>query len=285
MDSINVTKLYNIINRAIAGIDKYTDEPINKEMHLFKERFAHIVRQHPQPSLFSERRPLIEEVANALNFCDAMEAYHLATDVDAKDPPLLSEQTCRDLLEGADIFHEHISPENIALLERIENNVKRRLPEYYNQYLLEDYRQDALFVIKQRKNYQKAIKNKQTASKDYERYALHFYEKITHDEEMKQIKICPEKIELYKLTIEIVDCLPKEKYNRTDKFRLKSKIWLGIAKGLSKLTPTDVSAIKEACNEANRYERAVENALAYAANYDVISAQRRKKQKEEWDYH
>ena len=122
-------------------------------------------------------------------------------------------------------------------------------------------------------------------TKDYERYALHFYEKITKDDEMKCIEICPEKMELYKLTLEIIDCLPKEKYNRTDKFKLKSQLWSSIAKSLLKLEETNTAAITKAHSEAARYARAAENALAHATNYEVVTALRRKRQKDEWDYH
>ncbi len=284
MDSISVTRLYHIINRTIAEVDKYTGEPINKEMQLFKERYSYHLRHNPAQSLFSERRPLIKEVAQALDFCEALQAYHLAMDVDAKDQPALSEQDCRLLLEGINIYREYIYQENMSQLKMIEKCVKRQHPEYCQAYLLEDYRREALFVIQRRKHYQKAIKNKQPATKDYENYALYFYEKITGDDKMKRVGICPEKMELYKLTLEIVDCLPKEKYNRTDKFKLKSRLWNCIAKSLLILDKTNTAAIEEARSETARYARAAENAMAHATNYKVVSAIRRKKQNDEWNY-
>ncbi len=285
MDSISVTRLYHIINRTIAEVDKYTGEPINKEMLLFKERYTYHLRHNPQQSLFSEECPSISEMIQAMNFCDSLQAYHLATDVDAKAPSSLSEQDCRILLEGIDTYRRHIYPENVFKLDIIENIAKRQLPEYRQAYLLADYKRDVLFVISRRKHYQKNIKNKQPVTKDYERYALHFYEKITKDDEMKCIEICPEKMELYKLTLEIIDCLPKEKYNRTDKFKLKSQLWSSIAKSLLKLEETNTAAITKAHSEAARYARAAENALAHATNYEVVTALRRKRQKDEWDYH
>ncbi len=285
MDSISVTRLYHIINRTIAEVDKYTGEAINKEMLLFKERYTYHLRHNPQQSLFSEECPSISEMIQAMNFCDSLQAYHLATDVDAKAPSSLSEQDCRILLEGIDTYRRHIYPENVFKLDIIENIAKRQLPEYRQAYLLADYKRDVLFVISRRKHYQKNIKNKQPVTKDYERYALHFYEKITKDDEMKCIEICPEKMELYKLTLEIIDCLPKEKYNRTDKFKLKSQLWSSIAKSLLKLEETNTAAITKAHSEAARYARAAENALAHATNYEVVTALRRKRQKDEWDYH
>lgn len=284
MDSISVTRLYHIINRTIAEVDKYTGEPINKEMQLFKERYTYHLRHNPQQSLFSEECPSISEMIQAMNFCDSLQAYHLATDVDAKAPSSLSEQDCRILLEGIDTYRRHIYPENVFKLDIIENIAKRQLPEYRQAYLLADYKRDVLFVISRRKHYQKNIKNKQPVTKDYERYALHFYEKITKDDEMKCIEICPEKMELYKLTLEIIDCLPKEKYNRTDKFKLKSQLWSSIAKSLLKLEETNTAAITKAHSEAARYARAAENALAHATNYEVVTALRRKRQKDEWNY-
>ncbi len=284
MDSISVTRLYHIINRTIAEVDKYTGEPINKEMQLFKERYSYHLRHNPAQSLFSEECPSISEMIQAMNFCDSLQAYHLATDVDAKDPSSLSEQDCRILLEGIDTYRRHIYPENVFKLDIIENIAKRQLPEYRQAYLLADYKRDVLFVISRRKHYQKAIKNKQPATKDYENYALYFYEKITGDDKMKRVGICPEKMELYKLTLEIVDCLPKEKYNRTDKFKLKSRLWNCIAKSLLILDKTNTAAIEEARSETARYARAAENAMAHATNYKVVSAIRRKKQNDEWNY-
>lgn len=284
MDSVDIKCLYRIINRTIRKVDNHFDEPLNKEMQLFKERYVHYITRNPQQSLFDERRPLIEEVAFALDFCDALYTYQRVMDVDAEDPPPLSEKECRILLKGAEVYYEHLVPENISNLEIIKNSAKRHLPEFRIQYILADYLEDANFIIKQRKCYQKAQRNKQPIAKDYEKYALHFYERITGDQELKRIGVCTEKLELYKITLKIVDCLPKEKYNRTEKFKLKSRLWRCVAKSLSILDKTNTAAIENAYMEATRYERAIENALNYATNCKVVTALRRKKENDEWTY-
>ena len=137
MDGINIKSLYRVINRTIAKIDQYSGEPINKEMHLFKERYVHYISQNPQQHLFDVRRPLIEEVAFAMDFCDALDAYQQAMDVDAKDPPPLSEHNCRLLLKGIDVYQEYLSVENSRILEIIKNSAKRNLPEFREQYLMD----------------------------------------------------------------------------------------------------------------------------------------------------
>ena len=87
MDGLDIKCLYRVINRTIRKVDNYLGEPINKEMQLFKERYVHYISTNPQQSLFDERRPLIEEVAFALDFCDALYAYQQAMDIYADDTP------------------------------------------------------------------------------------------------------------------------------------------------------------------------------------------------------
>ncbi len=285
MDSLDVSGLYQVINRTMEKVDKHTGEPITKEMQLYKERYAYLISHYPQQSLFDERRPLIEEVAFAMDFCDALYAYHLATDVDAKDPPPLSEYNCRILLKGMETYREHISAANSAQSEIIEAGARRNLPEFREQYLMEEYRKEALFVLEQRKRYQKAKRNKQAATKDYERYALHFFKNITNDAEIKGIAPCPAKLELYTLALNVVDLLPQDKYNRSDKFILKSRLWHCVAKSLLAIDGTNKTEIEKAHNEARRFERAAKNTLAHASNYEVASAIRRKKQQDEWNNH
>lgn len=283
MDSMNAKSLYQLINRSIVQVGKRSDEPVNKEMYLFKERYTYYISCNPQQYLFEERRPLMEEVAFALDFCDALDAYRQTIDANTKEPSPLSDQDCRILLKGIEIYKDHISSENYDTLEVIKNSAKRRLPEFREQYLLREYYNDALFVINEKKKYQKAKKNKQTPSKDYEKYAVHFYERITHDEEIKHIKICSEKKELYILTLEIVDCLPKEKYSRSTKFKIKSQLWWGIAKSLSILDKTKVEEIKKARIEAQRYAKAAENALGYT-NFKMATSIYNRRKEHEWLY-
>lgn len=280
MEYIDEEKIYRIINRALTQIGKNSDEPVNKEISILKERYEHQLKQTAHPSLFDRPWVLVEEIQQAQEFCNALEIYRLATDVYIKNTPELQERDVRRLHKGLERYKEHIIEENNIIVTALEGAVRSRLPEFRNQYILEKYNKQALLIYKL-KNRHKSQKSKST---DYKHLALYFFTEILNDEELKNIPPCHEKINLYNNALKIVDFLPEKKYNKTAKFHLKSQLYYAISRSALILDHPDKTRAEKAFNEHLRFKRAIHNAMEHSTRLDVIETMRRKKQEDEWKY-
>jgi len=266
-------ELYRIINQALTKIRENSDEPINREITLFKKRYR-------EQSENTKLQPIWEEITAAEDFCNALEAYRLATDVYVENPPELFERNIRIIQKGIEKYRPHIYNENYVVISALETTIRSRLPELRSQYVLEQYNKMAKLIY----GLKKSKRTKKIPAADCERLALQFFTEVLNDKELKKIEICPEKMELYINTLNIVDCLPKAKYNKTMKFQLKSQLYYAISLGACKLDDPDKSKAVKAYNEYLRFKNAADNALAHATNPKIVEALRRKREQDEWKY-
>ena len=257
-ENISHAELFRIINRAVAGCANHKNIPVNTEISIFRERYAYRLGQNRQLDIFEATLPQNKELADAVDFCDNLEAYRQATDIDAKENDELEEWQCRRIYKGIERYRRHISPENLAMLNILEYNIKRRLPEYRELLLLEEYNREACRIHDLKLGYNRRRRQNQSVSKDYEWAALGFFKEVLHDENLKKIKGCPEKLALYMNSLRIVDCLPAEKYNRTAKFKLKYDLNYAV-----KITAETLSQAESDFQQAQMYTE-----LAQKAGYE-----------------
>ncbi|MCM1323095.1 MAG: hypothetical protein NC218_02820 [Acetobacter sp.] len=279
MEYIGETEIYQEINQALKQIGKSSDEPVNKDILRLKMQYKHQCKQNTHPSLFDRSWVLTEEINAAQTFCDALEAYRLATDVHIDDTPDLSEHSVRILHKGLERYKPYISEENSSIIKALETTIHSRLPEFRSQYILKQYNQQAQMIYRLKKR-QKSAK---AMSSDCERQALYFFAEILDNEELRKIKPCPEKMNLYINSVKIVDCLPKEKYSRFAKFQLKCRFYYAISRSALILDKPDRTRAQAAYEQYLRFKKAAEKTLEYS-NSEYAAAVRRKKQQDEWKY-
>ena len=115
-ENISHAELFRIINRAVAGCANHKNIPVNTEISIFRERYAYRLEQNRQLDIFEETLPQNKELTDAVDFCDNLEAYRQATDIDANENDELEEWQCRRIYKGIERYRRHISPENLAML-------------------------------------------------------------------------------------------------------------------------------------------------------------------------
>lgn len=94
-ENISHAELFRIINRAVAGCANHKNIPVNTEISIFRERYAYRLEQNRQLDIFEETLPQNKELTDAVDFCDNLEAYRQATDIDANENDELEEWQCR----------------------------------------------------------------------------------------------------------------------------------------------------------------------------------------------
>ncbi len=295
-EKIGHKELHRIINRAISICVNHQDIAVNTEISAFQNRYLYYGRQNRQIDIF-EDVVTSAEVKRARAFCDVLEKYRQCTDVFATEEKILSEEECRFLLKEINHYRPCIILENMPLLKVLEINFQRRLPEYKQQMLLSEYTSEACRIHDMKLNYEYQRRKGQPSVKDYEKYALHFFNSILHDKTLKDIPENQEKLVLYDACLRIVDCLPKYKYNRVTKFRLKQEINGAIkatAESLCCMAPDAKSAAQyrekaeKAGYEQNRYQKAIEKSLKFAGtnsrSRQMSIVARNKRAQDEWLY-
>ncbi len=295
-EKISHKELYRIINRAISMCANHQDIAINTEAAAFQNRYSYFRSQNLQLNIF-EDVVASAEVRQAVGFCDTLEKYRQCTDVYAAEEKVLSEEEYRFLLKGINYYRPHIVSENMPMLRALETNFRRRLPEYQHQILLSEYTGEACRIHDMKLNYERQRRKGQQPVKDYEKYALYFFNSVLHDERLKDMPETPEKLVLYDSCLRIVDCLPKYKYNRVAKFRLKQEINGAIktmAESLCGTAPDAKLAAQykekaaKAGYEQNRYQKAIEKSLKFAGTDNrprqMSIAARNRRAREEWLY-
>ena len=81
-ENISHAELFRIINRAVAGCANHKNIPVNTEISIFRERYAYRLEQNRQLDIFEETLPQNKELTDAVDFCDNLEAYRQATDIE-----------------------------------------------------------------------------------------------------------------------------------------------------------------------------------------------------------
>lgn len=298
-ENLQIQELYRIINRAVSHCTNHENSAVNAEISIYQNKMAHQVRNDRQLSIWKDDSEVYTETAKAMDFCDSLEEYRQSIDLYASNKQDLSEYNYRKLLKGIEYFRPQIYSENMYILNALEYNCKRQLPEYHDKMLLEEYNRKALRIRDMKQGYDRLRRQNQKASKDYEKDALYFFREVMNNEELRKIKGCAEKLSLYENCLNIVDCLPAEKYNRSAKFKLKKDFNYAIritAAALSRDANNaeqakryeDIS--KKAEYEENRYAKAMERVREFSEKPQRYKSRalsieaRNKRAKEEWDY-
>ncbi|MBP3687970.1 MAG: hypothetical protein J6J35_06385 [Alphaproteobacteria bacterium] len=258
-DNFDQTKLHQIINRALAKAMDFSGDAANTEMNIFYSRY---LEQH------NTKTPQIlpEELVKAFDFCNDLEEYRNVTDAYANKDNTLIEIQYRRMLTTLSRYDEYILPENKAAQQLLETNIRRHLPEYKDDILLDDYNNEADRIYKLKKEYDNAIRKKKPATKDYERRALNFFKELFTNEDLHDIKKHPKKVMLYEKCIDIVNCLPSSHYNRTAKYKLKRDLNYGLLRTASLLGEEYAPIIQKARFEMKRYQKAIEKTQYFSEN-------------------
>ena len=282
MVEISLAELYRILNRAIAKVDKCSGESVNEEIAYFGFEYRKQLVSGMPLSLFDEVKPVKKDVYLAVEFCDDLEKYRLFSDPYIDDEPEINERIWRRLYDGIQRYRPYINPKNLSILNGIEINAKHHLPEFRPLLLMQEFNQRACRVFREKKEQQKLKKKNEPNHKRYEETASTLFEDIRQNGELKGIPPCIEKIELLQNCLKLVDCLPKEKYNRTKKFRLKSDINRAIMKNAQAIGDNELA--QSAYDEMKRFKIAEENSLLRSNNEQIQREIRRKKMRDDWDY-
>lgn len=283
-DEAKHDELYRIINRSVAKCGNHEDMPVNTEIAAYKERCFY--KQKASKEDICPNLPDSKELKLADNFCNILEEYRISVDAYTKTEPL-SEAKCRRLYEGIQYYRPHIYQENQTMLTMLENNMKRRLPEFRDRQILKEYNERAVYIYRLRKSTENLRRKNKQAAKNYEIPALHFFEDVLNDAGLKQIQGCFEKLELYQNCLKVVDCLPAEKYGRLAKFKLKCDLNFGLKKIAISLGEDKIADL--AAEEENRYNNAMLRVLLFAGRKAIkkiplSKAERNRRAEEEWLY-
>ncbi len=284
MSEMSDTVMYRIINQSLKGTGNSSQYPVDTEMTKFGYEYHTRLKENIQLSLFDEHWPVKEDVRKAVGFCNCLEQYRQATDVYAKEPPELSAEVGRRLLEYIQYFRPYITEENLCALNGIESSVKRYLPEYRPMLVLEDFNCKAELILQDKKKQKRLKQKKEPYSTRYEQRAVDLLKEITFSDDLKQIEPCREKIQLLQNCLLLIDCLPA-KFKRTKKFQFKCSVNAEIAREARLLSPPDLTLAQKAHEEELKYHNAIEKALSYADSYTVEKRRRDQRYKDEWTYH
>ncbi len=255
--------MFKLVNEALAECHNYKDNEVNREIKQFQKHHWEQIKKDPQLNIFAEEIPTMREVQSAVHFCNLLDDYRKSIDVYTDSPEPLSETSNRELLECINYYRPYITEDNIRVLNVLENSVKRALPEHKNDVLLDELLVEAKNIAGYRKDYIKARKTTKNAPRTYEDIADYFFEKFLQNSEITGIPSSPKKLSVYSNVLNIVDCLPQEKYTRTSKYKLKIRLNKSIANICKNLGPSYYMARKNALTEIEKYENAVENAKVH----------------------
>ena len=260
---ISSKKMYKLINEALAECYNYRDYEVNREIKQFQKQHWEQIKKDPQLDIFADEIPTKQEVCSAVFFCDLLDEYRKSVDVYVDSPEPLTEYSNRKLLECIEYYRPYITEDNLRILNVLEKSVKRALPEHKQQVVLEEYSNEAKEIAQYKKDYTKAKKSQKNARKDYEYLAASFFEKLKEDKEISSYPSSKQKLSTYSNILNIVDCLPSEKYTRTHKYKLKINLNKAIVKMCKDLGPEYYMAGRKAIDDIEKYEIAIENARVH----------------------
>lgn len=260
---ISLKKMHKLINKALAECYNFRNYEVNREIKQFQKQHWEQIKKDPQLNIFADEIPTKQEVYSAVFFCDLLDEHRKSVDVYEDSPEPLTEYSNRKLLECIEYYRPYITEDNLQILNVLEKSIKSSLPEHRQGIILEEYSNKAKEIAKYRKNYTKAKKSQKNARKDYEYLAVSFFEKLKENNEISGYPSSKQKLSTYSNILNIVDCLPSEKYTRTYKYKLKINLNKAIVKMCKDLGPEYYMAGKKAIDDIEKYEIAIENARVY----------------------
>lgn len=257
---VSTEEMYRLINKAVSLCYNHSNTDVSSDMIAFKERYDTTFSKETQLDLFSGDIPSKKEVEKATDFCKLLDEYRISVDPYNDDNEELSLISYKLILDGINKYRPYITGEAKETLAILETNVKRHLPSYRQQLLIEEYIERATNIAQFRKEYEKKVRKKQPASKIYESLAENFFKDFLESDEIKSLPASASKMSLYSHVLNVVDCLPTPKYSRTYKYRLKYSLNQSIVNMCDKLGPNYALAKINAQKNIEKYINAINNA-------------------------
>ena len=287
--NISSKQMYFLISKAVSESHNFKDMDVSVGIKAFSKKHWEYVKTSPQLSFLDEEIPTSKEVHEAIDFCELLDEYRRSVDVYVDEPEQLSESKQREILQGLDKYRPYILEEHKSTFNVLVKNLKRDLPEYRGEILLEELNEDAVNVYKRK---QEASNTKDKAKREYKkeycsRLAVEFFKTFKENSEIvKQTPDSKKKLTLYSNTLKIIDCLPDKKYSRSDKYRLKYKINSAIIKVCTSLGDNYYLAKENAKRELEKYEKAIYNAKRFLEQQDSEKGRsaRARRDRDEWNY-
>ena len=279
-DDISLQEMYRLLNEAVSQCYNHKDNAVNRDMQSFQKRYQKMLKTNPQLTIFDNPIPSAREVRQAAEFCDLLDDYRISVDVFNKDEVYLGQDFYRQLYNGIEQYRPHIFPENKAIFNALDCNVRRKLPEFKYEFILSDYNERALEVCRLKKTYDK---NK-SSHKAYEKMAHNLFKDIYEKKELSNIPHSVDKLTTYSNILKAVDCLPTEKYKRTAKYQIKYSINMAIVGICKSLGENYALARINAEQNAIKYLKALRNAQSYAKSKNNFSSYRAQRQQDEYLY-
>lgn len=259
---ISEEQLFHILNKAIKGCTCQAQERLDTEANKFVFRYMFFLNQKSglQQNMFGERLPDYKEVRDIAQLCENLEAYRCSIDVYAEENEELSEMQYRHLYEGINKYRENIFPENIEKADRIKLEAERHLPEFKTYFLLQDSLTEAQEITKM----EKSFKREQRTSS--------FFNETLENSELKDAEPSAQKLQLYQVSLSLVNYLPDNSFRRIEKFELKVNLNTTIRNIAQILMnqENDVqeknhyqAIIQEAENERQRFQVSIDNMHSY----------------------
>jgi cytochrome oxidase Cu insertion factor (SCO1/SenC/PrrC family) len=255
-------ELREIVNRAVVRYDesKYDDlkEEIAKyQSAYFQKKAAQKERKTAKDTSF------LHDLMLAVDFCEMLEAYRVSMDPYRDEPEPISEKMAMNFTQKIDEVEKLIYPENKKIIKSLKKAVSRHLPGMKDYYLAEDYGNAIQALYKEKK----ITKTEKDVAYPFEIAAENLLREIVNNEDVKAMKADQNKIDLLLNCVDLVDCLPQGKFNRSTKFKYKSKIYQAAYKVAEKMGEQDL--VQKYFDESERFANAYDQALSHAHNYDV----------------
>lgn len=274
---VEITKenLICIINTAIEQYLKSENTTYVYTMDKFASEYFKEIQQNPQNSLFDTTRPSLDDVKNARGLCKIMADYKEYLNICLYDENAeFSEESYRTLYRYLQANKKYISNDNERIYKSIESTIHQRLPEFKKTEKINTFNEDALRIIKMKKD----DKNK---TKDYQKYADRLFEDLSKNKDILQIEADEQKLALFENCIAVVNCL-SDKYKKTTKFEYKMRLYDAIEKTAIML------GNKEKANKAKldkeRFKKAIESANHHVSDYHKAKTDINQQRKDEYLY-
>lgn len=289
VQNISSKQMYDLISEAVSESFNFKDMDVSTKIKSFSDKHWEYAKNSPQLSFLDEEIPTVKEVRQAVLFCELLDEYRQSVDVYVDEPKQLSEHTRRKILQGLEEYSPHILEEHQATFNVLVKNLKRELPEYQGELALDELNEEAVRIVKYKKE---ASKIKDKAKREYKkeycsRIAVDFFKIFSDKKEIiKEIPDSVKKLTLYSNCLNVIDCLPDEKYSRSDKYRLKYRFNVAIVKVCNSLGENYYLARENAKREAEKFQNAIYNARRFLEQQDSEKGRsaRAQRNRDEWLY-
>lgn len=290
MNDVSQKELYRIFNNVVSESSFLKYEEIDNEISLFRQRVHEKWSKNPQIDIFDELPATAEEIRNVSTFCDMLKSYYKEIDKESYTDGCLEENTYRYMYRILEKCDKYVSEENREKYNKMKRDVQRYIPEFRTKIIIEDYIKEAEQIYKLRQKAKKSDRaNKSQIKTYYERLAVYFFNEIKKmDTKRKEITPCPEMLVLCEKILQIVDCLPQNKFGRMKKFEMKVNINKSREYIANSLGGAYIQVAEAAIIEQQKYEKAIRTTKQYIENpkkyRPLTMEERNKRSKDEWDY-